>query len=87
MRLLRAALANRQIARLEAAWAAASLGTWAFSILFALYAYGKGGAGAVGLAVLVRMLPSAFAAPIQRCWPTGARGAPCSSPARCHARR
>lgn len=87
MRLLRAALANRQIARLEAAWAAASLGTWAFSILFALYAYGKGGAGAVGLAVLVRMLPSAFAAPYTALLADRRSRRSCSSPARCHARR
>ena len=62
MRLLETAAANRQIARLEGAWASASLGTWAFSILLALYAYQVGGVGAVGAAALARMLPSAVAA-------------------------
>ena len=61
--LLRTALLNRDIARLEASWALASLGMWSFSILLALYAYNKHGAGGVGLAMAVRMLPSALAAP------------------------
>ena len=38
MTLLRALLANRDLARVEAAWAAAALGDYAFSILLALYA-------------------------------------------------
>jgi MFS family permease len=63
MRLLARVAANPQIARVEAAWGAASLGTWAFSKLLALYAYERGGVGAVGVAALVRMLPSAVAAP------------------------
>src|SRR4051794_6198194 len=62
MRPLAAAAANRDIAGLGAAWACASLGTWAFSILLALYAYQQGGVGAVGAAAVVRMLPSAVAA-------------------------
>jgi MFS family permease len=64
MRLtLRSTLANRGIALVEGAWAAASLGTWSFTILLALYAYERGGTGAIGLAVLVRMLPAGVAAP------------------------
>src|SRR3954469_21639140 len=62
MRPLAAAAANRDIAGLGAAWGCASLGTWAFSILLALYAYQQGGVGAVGAAAVVRMLPSAVAA-------------------------
>jgi len=62
MRLLGTAAANREIARLEAAWTSASLDSWAFCILLALYAYEKGGVGAVGAAALVRMLPPAVAA-------------------------
>jgi MFS family permease len=50
------------IFRLHGSWAFASVGTWAFSIVLALYAYREGGAGAVGVAALVRMLPSAVAA-------------------------
>jgi hypothetical protein len=58
----RTLLANRAIARCEAAWALSALGTWAFSIVFALYAYYEHGAGGVGLAVAARMVPlAAFA--------------------------
>ena len=63
MELLRTTLGNRDLTRIELAWAAASLGNWAFSILLALYAYRQGGAGAVALALVVRMLPSGLAAP------------------------
>lgn len=63
MKALRAMLANRELARVETVWAAASLGNWAFSILLALYAYRQGGASAVALALVVRMLPAAVAAP------------------------
>jgi Na+/melibiose symporter-like transporter len=63
MELLRTTLGNRDLSRIEVAWAAATLGNWAFSILLALYAYRQGGTGAVALALVVRMLPSAVAAP------------------------
>jgi MFS family permease len=60
---LRSALANRDLARLLGAFAASALGSWAFMIALALYAYRHGGPRAVGLAVVVRMAPSAFVAP------------------------
>jgi MFS family permease len=63
MAALRSALANRDLARLLGAFAASALGTWATMIALSLYAYAQGGAGAVGIAVLVRMAPSALAAP------------------------
>lgn len=63
-RLLRTALSNRGIARLEAGWALASLGQWAFSITLALYAYYEDGPGGVALAVAVRMVPAALLAPL-----------------------
>lgn len=63
MKLLRTMLGNGDLARVELAWAASSLGNWAFSILLALYAYRQGGTGAVALALVVRMLPSGLAAP------------------------
>jgi predicted MFS family arabinose efflux permease len=62
-RLLRAALSNRDLARLEAVWAITALAKWALAILVALYAYRLHGAGAVGLAALIRMAPAAFLAP------------------------
>jgi MFS family permease len=61
--LLRTALSNRQIARLLGGWSAASLGSWAFSIVLSLYAYREGGADAVAVALTARMLPSALVAP------------------------
>ena len=63
MDLLRTTLGNRDLTRIEVAWAAASLGNWAFSILLAVYAYRQGGTGAVALALVVRMLPAGLAAP------------------------
>jgi hypothetical protein len=63
LRLFRTALLNRDIARLGVCWASASLGMWSFSILLAVYAYAKHGAAGVGLAVAVRMLPSALVVP------------------------
>jgi len=63
MTLLRTMAANRDLARIEVAWAASSLGNWAFSILLALYAYRQGGTGAIAVALVVRMLPAGLAAP------------------------
>ena len=63
MKLLRTMAGNRDLARIELAWAASSLGNWAFSILLALYAYRAGGTAAVAVALVVRMLPAGLAAP------------------------
>src|SRR5436305_9830147 len=63
MAALRSAVANRNLANLLASFAWSELGTWAFMIVLSLYAYGQGGASAVGIAVVVRMAPSVLAAP------------------------
>lgn len=63
MKSLRAMLANRDLARVEGVWAAASLGNWAFSILLALYAYREAGTEGVAVALVIRMLPAGLAAP------------------------
>jgi MFS family permease len=63
VKLLATALSNARLARVIAAWSAVSLGWWAFSIVLSLYAYRSGGAGAVALALTVRMLPAALVAP------------------------
>jgi MFS family permease len=60
---LRDALGTRSLRRLQAAWAASSLGAWTFFIALAVYAYDAGGATAVGVAAVVRMAPAALAAP------------------------
>lgn len=63
MKLLRVVFGNRELARLELVWTAATLVRWALAILVALYAYRAGGPGAVGVAALVRMVPAALLAP------------------------
>src|SRR4051794_19614617 len=64
IRLLREALATADLRRLQIAWAAAAVGGWAFMVALAIHAYAVGGAAAVGLAALVRMVPAGLAAPL-----------------------
>src|SRR4051794_10305290 len=54
---------NRALRRLEYAWVGSVIGTWAFTIALGVYAYEQGGATAVGLAGLIRTLPTVFFAP------------------------
>jgi MFS family permease len=61
---LRQGFATQDLRRLQLGWAAASVGGWAFMVALSVYAYGEGGAPAVGLAALVRMLPAGLAAPL-----------------------
>jgi MFS family permease len=61
---IRGAFATADLRRLQFGWAASSVGSWAFMVVLAVYAYDVGGASAVGVAALVRMLPAAFAAPV-----------------------
>ena len=51
---------NRQLRRLELAWAGSIIGSWAYSVALVVYAYKHGGASAVGLVGLIRWLPAAF---------------------------
>ncbi len=52
-----------ELRRLELAWAGYYVSEWASFVAFSIYAYRVGGAAAVGLLGLVRMLPSALAVP------------------------
>lgn len=61
---LRVAAANPDLRRLELALAALVFGQWSYTVVVAVYAYHEGGAAAVGLVGLIRMLPAAFAAPL-----------------------
>ena len=61
---LRAAAGNPDLRRLELALAALVVGQWSYTVVVAVYAYHEGGAAAVGLVGLIRMLPAAFAAPL-----------------------
>jgi MFS family permease len=63
LRALREVYGNRGLRRLQLAWAGSIIGTWAFSIALAVYAYRHGGASAVGLVVVIRWLPAAFSSP------------------------
>lgn len=63
VRALREVYANRGLRRLQLAWAGSIIGTWAFSVALAVYAFRHGGASAVGLVVLIRWLPAAFSSP------------------------
>jgi MFS family permease len=60
---LASALSTPPLRRLQLGSAAASSGGWAFMVALSLYAYEAGGAAAVGLAALVRMVPAGLAAP------------------------
>ncbi len=61
---LRAGFATPDLRRLQLGWSVASVGGWAFMVALAVYAYREGGATAVGLAALARMLPAGLAAPL-----------------------
>ena len=57
------AAANDQIRKVQLAWACAIAAEWAHFVALGVYAYGHGGASAVGLAGLIRLLPAAVVAP------------------------
>jgi hypothetical protein len=61
---VREAIRNPDLRRLQIALASLVVGQWTYTVAVAVYAYQHGGAAAVGLVGLIRMLPSAFAAPI-----------------------
>jgi MFS family permease len=54
---------NPEMRRLQLAWGFESLAIWSFAIALSVYAFDKGGATAVGVAGLVRLLPGALASP------------------------
>ncbi|MFN2470928.1 MAG: MFS transporter [Gaiellaceae bacterium] len=58
-----AVVRNPNLRRVELAWAASNIGRWAYFVALAVFAYQQGGAAAVGLVALIRMLPSALVAP------------------------
>jgi MFS family permease len=54
---------NENLRRVELAWGASIAAEWAHFVALGVFAYQQGGAGAVGIAGLVRMLPAALVAP------------------------
>jgi MFS family permease len=55
--------ANPSLRRLELAWAASIIGNWAYLVAVSVYAYDIGGERAVGLLLLLRLVPAALIAP------------------------
>jgi MFS family permease len=60
---LGAAVRNENIRRVELAWGAAVAAEWAHFVALGVFAYEEGGAAAVGIAGLVRLLPAGVLAP------------------------
>jgi MFS family permease len=58
-----AVFTNPGLRYVQISWAASNTAYWVFTIALALYAYDQGGAAAVGLVGLLRMLPAVVAAP------------------------
>jgi MFS family permease len=58
-----AVFTNPNLRRVELSWAGTVCAYWIFIVALSLYAYDRGGAGAVGLVGLLRVLPSVVAAP------------------------
>jgi MFS family permease len=54
---------NVDLRRLELAWAASIVGHWAYLIAVSVYAFEVGGEAAVGLILLLRLVPAALLAP------------------------
>jgi len=63
LRVFSAVFANEDLRRLELAWSGSILGQWGYEVALAVFAYRAGGATAVGVVALARLLPAAFVAP------------------------
>jgi MFS family permease len=60
---LGAVFRNRNMRRLEVAWAGSVAGEWSYGVALAVYAFGEGGALAVGVLSLARYIPAAIVGP------------------------
>ena len=63
IRALGAVLSSPRLRRLQLAWVGSILGGWAYLVALGVYAYEQGGASAVGLVGLIRLVPAAIASP------------------------
>jgi MFS family permease len=59
----KAVVRNSNLRRLEAAWTASIFGHYAYLVAVSVFAFKAGGASAVGLIYLLRMVPAALVAP------------------------
>lgn len=62
--VVRGAFATPPLRRLQFAYSGVALGQWAGLIALSVYAYNEGGATAVGLVALAKMLPAALLTPV-----------------------
>ena len=60
---MRAVFSNRDLRRVQLAWAASFIGRWAYGVALLVFAYKADGAAAVGVLSLVKTLAAAFSAP------------------------
>jgi MFS family permease len=60
---MREVFRNRALRQLQLAWAGSIIGSWAYGVALAVYAYQQNGASAVGLMLLIRWVPAAIASP------------------------
>lgn len=59
----RAVFGNPTLRRIEVAWAGSETGKWMYVVAVAVFAYAQGGAKAVGIVALIRVVPAAVIAP------------------------
>jgi MFS family permease len=62
-RALGAVFASAPLRRLQLAWVGSILGGWAYLVALGVYAYEEGGATAVGIVGLIRLVPAALVSP------------------------
>ncbi len=55
---------NRDLRRLQLAWLGSVIGHWSYSVALSVYAYGQGGAAAVGLVWVIRLIPAGLLSPV-----------------------
>src|SRR5438552_18763845 len=60
---LREIFRNPNLRRVQLAYAGSIVGQYSFSVALAIYAYRHGGAGAVGVLVVLRTVPAAIVSP------------------------
>ena len=54
---------NPGLRKLQLAWAGSIFGSWSYSVALAVYAFQQGGASAVGIVAVIRMIPAAILSP------------------------
>jgi MFS family permease len=61
---LRRSFGNAGLRRLQLAWLGQVIGHWSYLVALSVYAYDQGGAGAVGLVWVIRLVPAALLSPL-----------------------